>query len=86
MDVSLVGRVGVDSLSGTIHRPVRVHFQPQSTVRPLYVTKHPIFVNLTSHPALHSLVVDIREWLAKPGMIWASLAAAGSLGRSSMHV
>ena len=69
---------------GTIHSPVRVHFLPVSTVVPLYFTVTSIIVILTSHPALHSVTMEIRECELSPGMTCATLAARGSLGRSNI--
>lgn len=54
---------------GTIQRPVLVHLLPVSTIRPLYLTLQSIFVNVTSHPALHNVTTDIRDRDANPGMI-----------------
>ncbi len=34
----------------------------------------------------HIVTMDRREWDARPGMMWAFLAAAGSLGRSRVQV
>ncbi len=37
-------------------------------------------------PALHIVTKDRRECDARPGMMWAFLAVAGSLGRSRVQV
>ncbi len=47
---------------------------------------HPILVKRTSHPALQSVTSLTSECKAKPGMMWARHAAAGSLGKSNVHV
>ncbi len=71
---------------GIIHNPVRVHLLPRRIVRPRYLIKHPISVNSTSHPALHSIAMLMRECEANPGMMWARRAIVGRVGKSSMHV
>ena len=74
------------SESGINHRPVRVHLWPQTIVRPRYVIVHPIFVNLTMHPALHKVTAESSECDARPGMMWAARALCGRDGRSSVQV
>ena len=71
---------------GTIHNPVRVHLYPCNTMRPLCFTTHPILVNVTSHPALHSLTTDSNEWEERPGMMCASFAASGRFGMLRVQV
>ena len=41
---------------------------------------------LTSHPALHSCTMDSKEWAARPGIMCAILALAGSSGMARVHV
>ena len=41
---------------------------------------------LTSHPALHSCKMESKEWAARPGMMCAILALAGSSGMDRVHV
>jgi hypothetical protein len=48
--------------------------------------EHPILVKVMVQPALHIVTTDRRECNARPGMMWAFLAAAGSLGRSRVQV
>ena len=72
--------------SGSIQRPVCVHFRPQTMVRPRYVMVHPILVKCTSQPALHKVTTDRREWEARPGIMWAARAVRGRVGMSSVHV
>ncbi len=72
--------------SGSIQRPVRLHFRPQTMVRPQYLTVHPILVKCTSHPALHIVTTDSREWEARPGTMWAARASCGRVEMSSVHV
>ncbi len=48
--------------------------------------EQPILVKVTVQPALHIVTIDRRECNAKPGMMWASLAAAGSSGRLRVQV
>ena len=69
-----------------IHRPVLVHLLPLSIIRPKCFTWQWIFVNFTSHPALHSFTTDIRECDANPGILWTYLAPVGSCVRFSVHV
>jgi hypothetical protein len=71
---------------GIIDSPLCMHFLPHIIVRPRCVMVHPILVNSTSHPALHSVTTLIRECDAKPGMMWAMRAVAGRLGRSNVPV
>ena len=72
--------------SGSIQRPVRIHFRPQTMVRPRYLTVHPILVKCTSHPALHIVTTDSSECAARPGIMWAARASRGRVGMSSVHV
>ena len=69
-----------------IHRPFLVHLIPLSIIRPNCFTWQSIFVNITSHPALHSFTTDISECDANPGMMCPSLSLLGSYGRFSVHV
>jgi len=78
--------VGSGFVSGSIQRPVRVHFRPQSIICPRYLTTQPILVNETSHPALHNFTTDNKECAASPGMTCAIRALAGSSGIGSWHV
>ena len=73
----------VDGSTGTIHRPVLLYLMAVSTVRPQYLISTPIpnLVNDTSHPASQNFTTEISEYDASPGIIWHSLAAAGSSGR-----
>ena len=73
-------------VSGSIQRPVCVHFCPQSITCPRYLTTQPILVNETSHPALHNFTTDNRECAASPGMTCAIRVLAGSSGIGSWHV
>ena len=58
----------------------------QTIVRPQYTMEHPILVKVTVQPALHIVMMDRRECDARPGIMWAFLAAAGSSGRSRVQV
>ena len=40
---------------------------------------------LTSHPALHSCTIKSKEWVARPGMMCAILALAGSSGMARVY-
>jgi len=75
--------VGSGVVRGSIQRPVRVHFRPQSIIRPRYLTTQPILVNDTSQPALHNFTTDNSECAANPGMTCAIRALAGSSGIGS---
>jgi hypothetical protein len=63
-----------------------VHLWPQTMVRPRYTMDHRILVKVTVQPALHIVTTDRRECNARPGMMWAFLAVAGSSGRSRVQV
>ena len=76
---ALVGSPLACGWIGTIHNPVRLHLYPCKTMRPLCFTMHPILVNVTSHPALHNFTTESNECEARPGMMWPSRAADGSL-------
>jgi hypothetical protein len=71
---------------GIIHNPVRMHLLPHRILCPRYLIKHPIFVNITSHPTLHSVTTLMRECEANPGIRWARCAVVGRSGKSRMHV
>ena len=71
--------------SGTIHKPVLVHFFPLKTMRPRYDTMHSIFVNVTSHPALHRRTTDTRECRDSPGSTCPSRPFSGTCGSRSLH-
>jgi hypothetical protein len=71
---------------GIIHNPVHMHLQPHRIMQPQCVMVHPIFVKRTLHPALQSVTTLTSEYDAKPGMMCARHAAAGSLGKSNVHM
>jgi hypothetical protein len=48
--------------------------------------EHLILVKVMVQPALHIVTMDRREYDARPGMMWAFLAAAGSSGRLRVQV
>jgi hypothetical protein len=56
---------------GIIHNPVQVHLLPQKMILPQYVIVHPILVKATLQPALHRVTTEMREWEARPGIMWA---------------
>ena len=60
-------------VSFIIHRTVLVHLLPLSIILPKCFTWQSIFVNVTSHPALHSFTTDIRVCDANPEMMCPSL-------------
>ena len=41
---------------------------------------------LTSHPAFHSCTVESKDWAARPEMMCAIIALAGSSGMARVHV
>jgi hypothetical protein len=45
-----------------------------------------IFVKVTLHPALHMVMTESNECDARPGIMWAAWAPAGSAGRSRVQV
>ena len=59
---------------------MRAHFRPVSTTLPRYFTVTLIFVNMISHPALHSTTIDTSEYLLSPGMTCPTLPFRGSRG------
>jgi hypothetical protein len=63
-----------------------MYLLPDRIVQPRCVMVHPILVKRNSHPALQSVNTLTRECDANPGMMWARRAAAGSLGKSNVHV
>ena len=71
---------------GVIHNLVHVHLLPQRITLPQYVIVHPILVKTTLQPALHRMTMEMREWEARPGMIWVYCAEAGRAGMSRAHV
>ena len=72
--------------NGIIHRPVVVHFLPHIMVLPLYLMVHPILLKVTSHPALHSVTTEMREWEARVGRMCAIPALSGNPSMVSSHV
>ncbi len=71
---------------GIINNSVPVHLLPQRMILPQYVIVHPILVKMTLQPALHRVRTKMREWEARPGMIWACRAEAGRVGMSRVHL
>lgn len=72
--------------SGIIQSPVRVHLCPQMIDFPLYFMLHPILLNVISHPALHSVTTETREWEDRFGSMCASLARSGRVWSLSRQV
>jgi hypothetical protein len=56
---------------GIIHNPVWVHLLPQRMILLQYVIVHPILVKATLQPALHRFTMEMWEWEARLGMMWA---------------
>jgi hypothetical protein len=71
---------------GIIHNPVHMYLLPHRIVHPRYLIEHPTFVNSTSHPAVHSVTMLMRECEANPGMMRGRRAGVGRSGKSSVHV
>ena len=42
---------------------------------------HLFVLKMTVQPAWHNLLTESKEWFCRPGMVYASLAFAGSFGR-----
>ena len=82
----LSGMILAVLVSFIIHMPFLVHFLPLSIIRRKCFTWQSIFVNFTSHPALHSFKDDISEFDANPGMMCPSLSLVGICGSFSVHV
>ena len=72
--------------SGIIHSPVCVHFLHCIGLFPLLCISQEMSLIRTLHPALHSFTTDTKEWEAKPGTMWASLALGGSIGSAMFAV
>ncbi len=71
---------------GIIHNPVRVHLLMK---RMVFTTTCDCAFNLvmaTLQPVLHRVTMEMREWEARPGIMWAFCAEAGRAGMSSIHV
>ena len=62
-----------------------MHLLPHKISRPQYFTIRTILVNVTSHPALHNLTKEIKEYEAGPGKMYASLAALARVCGLSLH-
>jgi hypothetical protein len=77
---------GILGTRGVIHNPVCMHLLPHIIVQLRCVMVHSIFVKRTPHPALQSVTTLTSECDAKPGMMWARRAVAGSLGKSNVHL
>ena len=45
-----------------------------------------ILVKITVHSTLHMVTMEIREWDARLGMMWAARALAGRSGRSTVQL
>ena len=73
----------LETCRGTIHKPFLVHLCPQTIFWPRYTMVQLILVKVTVHPALHT---ERREWVSRPGMMWAARAPAGRSGRSRVQV
>ncbi len=71
---------------GIIYNPVHVHLLPQIITLPRYLILHPILVKTTLQPVLHRMMMEMREWEARLGMIWAWCAEVGRAGMSRVHV
>ena len=72
--------------SGSIHNPVLVSLLLIIKTCPLLRTVQLIFVNVTSHPALHSRTADSGEYAACPGTICLKRDFAGSWWSASVQV
>jgi hypothetical protein len=50
------------------------------------LTTHSFLLKITSQPALHSFVTEMREWFFIPGRIYPSFAGDGTLCKGSLHL
>lgn len=57
-----------------------MHFRPVNTTLSRHFTVTSIFVNTTSHPALHTTTTETNEYLLSPGMTCPILPVLGSRG------
>jgi hypothetical protein len=71
---------------GIICNPVRVHLLPQRMLLLQYITVHLILVKATLQPTLHKVTAKMREWEARPGMMWACQAKVGRAKMLSVHM
>jgi hypothetical protein len=71
---------------GIIHNPMRVHLILQRITLLQYVIVHSILVKTTSQPSLDRVTTEIREWEARPEMIWACCTEAGRAEILRVHV
>jgi hypothetical protein len=65
---------------------MRVHLLAQRITLLQYVIVHPFLVNTTSQLVLHRVTMEMREWEARPGMIWVCCTEAGRAGILRVHV
>ena len=72
--------------SGSIYNPVLVSFLPVIRTRLRIRIVQSIFVNVTSHPALHIFTNDNSEYADNPVIICPNLAFIGSYGSASVQV
>ena len=87
MDAAGAGLLVYSSIeSGSIHNPVLVSFLPVIRTRLRIRIVQSIFVNVTSHPALHSFTSDNAEYVANPVILCPNLAFIGSCGSASVQV
>ena len=71
---------------GSNHRFVLGSLGPESTSLLSWVTSHLFLEKVTSQSWSQNLAMDMSEWDARSGRMWASLEAVGSCGRSRAHV
>ena len=75
----LCADVFATGVNDIIQSLVHQYLCPVSTTLPLYVTMHFTFVNRdSSHPTLHSITTDIKEWDTNPSMMCLNHAFSGS--------
>ena len=73
---------GPSGLNDRIHSPVEASLCPCHTVFPSYCTMYSCLLKVTVHPALMSVLIEIKDVCASFGHICAFLATARSPGIS----
>ena len=87
MDAAAAGLLVDSSMeSGSINNPVLVSFLPIIRTKLRIRIVQSIFVNVTSHPALHVYTNDNDEYANNSVIICPNLAFIGSCGSASVQV
>jgi len=83
----VVGVMGVVvGVMGNRNKLVRGSSSPCRIRRCLFQMLLVVFVNVAVHPALQSVLMEMRDDWESPGTMWARVAGCGSPGMSKLHV